>query len=108
MQVWQLLLCIAHPPPGHVHVFTVKNQSMQWWLTDYLKRRKGRKEWLHGSSSCPLTSQRGRRVQAFGLVFLDGLEEVGVRVEQLPLVLPVVAGRDEQAAVLGKHRLHPP
>lgn len=56
----------------------------------------------------PPTSQRGRGVQAFGLVLLDGLQEVGVQVEQLPLVLPVVAGGDEQAAVLGQHRLHPP
>lgn len=49
------------------------------------------------------TSQRGRRVQALGLVLLDGLEEVRVRVEALPLVLPVVAGRDEEAAVLRQH-----
>lgn len=41
-------------------------------------------------------------------MFLDGLEEIGVRVEQLPLVLPVVSGRNEQAAVLWQHRLHPP
>lgn len=54
------------------------------------------------------TSQRGRGVQAFRFMFLDGLEEIGVQVEQLPLVLPVVAGRHEQAAVLGQHRLHPP
>lgn len=54
------------------------------------------------------TSQRGRGVQAFRFMFLDGLEQVGVRVEQLPLVLPVVAGRNEQAAVLWQHRLHPP
>lgn len=47
-------------------------------------------------------------MQAFGLVLLDGLEEVRVRVEALPLVLPVVAGRDEEAAVLRQHRLHPP
>lgn len=53
------------------------------------------------------TSQRCRRVQAFRLVLLDGLEEVGVRVEALPLVLPVVAGRYEEAAVLRQHRLHP-
>lgn len=53
------------------------------------------------------TSQRRRRVQALGLVLLDGLEEVRVRVEALPLVLPVVAGRDEEAAVLRQHRLHP-
>lgn len=47
-------------------------------------------------------------MQALGLVLLDGPEEVGIRVEALPLVLPVVAGRDEQAAVLRQHRLHPP
>lgn len=41
-------------------------------------------------------------------MFLDGLEEVWVRVEQLLLVLPVVAGRNEQTAVLWQHRLHPP
>lgn len=54
------------------------------------------------------TSQCGRSVQAFGFMFLDGLEEVGVWVKQLPLVLPVVARRDEQAAMLWQHRLHPP
>lgn len=47
-------------------------------------------------------------MQAFGFMFLDGLEQVGVRVKQLPLVLPVVPGRDEQAAVLWQHGLHPP
>lgn len=41
-------------------------------------------------------------------MFLDGLKQVWVRVEQLALVLPVVAGRDEQAAVFRQHRLHPP
>lgn len=57
---------------------------------------------------CVHTPQRGRRVQAFRLMLLDGLEDVGVGVEQLPLVLPVVSRRDEQAAVLRQHRLHPP
>lgn len=54
------------------------------------------------------TSQRGRRVQTFGLVLLDGLEKVWVWVKALPLVLPVVGGRNEEAAMLRQHRLHPP
>lgn len=47
-------------------------------------------------------------MQAFRFVFLDGLQEVGIRVKQLPLVLPIVPRRKKQAAVLGQHRLHPP